>query len=146
MELNDLDSVCLIENESFKYPWPKSTLKDDFDNDPFSFYFVALVDEQIVGFLSFLITYTSSTICQIAVKNEFRRQGIAQKLLESMYCVLDKNKEVDTITLEVRKSNIIAHQLYLKNGFNDVVVKSHYYPDGEDAIYMCKEYLLCRQY
>jgi ribosomal-protein-alanine N-acetyltransferase len=45
---------------------------------------------------------------------------------------------VESVTLEVRVSNKPATELYLKNGYKIVVVKSKYYKDGEDAIYMVK--------
>ena len=50
---------------------------------------------------------------------------------------------VETVTLEVRKSNDAAIKLYEKNGYEFVVEKKHYYPNGEDAVYMVKR-LLCQ--
>ena len=41
-------------------------------------------------------------------------------------------------TLEVRASNTAAIALYTKVGFEKVTVKTGYYKDGEDAIYMVK--------
>ena len=45
---------------------------------------------------------------------------------------------VDFVTLEVRKSNIAAQELYKKYNYELVTTKRNYYEDGEDALYMVK--------
>ena len=87
--------------------------------------------------MDFWITFDSGTICQICVKNEFKRQGIATKLLQKSIEILKENN-VEFYTLEVRKNNIPAIEFYKKNGFIKVTIKKGYYTDGEDAIYMVK--------
>ena len=95
---------------------------------------------KVVGFIDFLITFNSSTIMQVAVTKECRGNGIATQLLSEMEKSFPKEIDdiVETITLEVRESNEAAKNLYLKNGYKIVVVKSNYYKDGENAIYMIK--------
>jgi ribosomal-protein-alanine N-acetyltransferase len=40
-------------------------------------------------------------------------------------------------TLEVRERNTVAHNLYLKYGFEDVAMRKNYYSDnGENAVIM----------
>ena len=77
---------------------------------------------------------------QVAVTKEFRKNGIATQLLSEMENSFPKEIDdiVESITLEVRESNEAAQKLYLKNGYKIVVVKSHYYKDGENAVYMIK--------
>jgi ribosomal-protein-alanine N-acetyltransferase len=42
-----------------------------------------------------------------------------------------------TVTLEVRRSNVAAHALYRRFGFEEVGVRPRYYiENGEDAIVM----------
>lgn len=146
MIASDLQQVLLIENESFKKPWTEKDFLYELNSNPVNVILVAHDNDMILGFIDFMITFTSSSISQIAVKKEFRRQGIAQMLLNRMYSILYKTNEVETITLEVRESNCSAQSMYHKNLFRDVVVKPHYYDDGENAIYMCKELLLCQQF
>jgi ribosomal-protein-alanine N-acetyltransferase len=51
-----------------------------------------------------------------------------------------KENKAAGITLEVRKSNIAARNLYKKLGFKDSGIRKGYYADtGEDAIIMWKE-------
>ena len=47
-------------------------------------------------------------------------------------------REVDVISLEVRKSNVKAQILYEKYGFMKEQVRKQYYSDGEDAYLMVK--------
>jgi len=81
-------------------------------------------------------------ITNIAVKEEYRGMGVGKRILESLiyYCAL---KNIDSMTLEVRKSNMVAQKLYRKYGFVEYGVRSNYYTDnGEDAIVMWRTNIL----
>lgn len=138
--LNDFDEVQAIENECFKEPYSTKDLRYEFEENPVNKIIVAENDGKVIGFIDFLITFNSSTIMQVAVTKEFRGNGIATQLLSEMEKSFPKEIDdlVETITLEVRESNEAAKNLYLKNGYKIVVVKSNYYKDGENAIYMVK--------
>ena len=138
--INDFDAVQQIENECFKEPYSTADLKYEFEENPVNKIIVAEQDGKVVGFIDFLITFNSSTIMQVAVTKEYRKNGIATQLLSEMEKSFptDVDDLVETITLEVRESNEAAKNLYLKNGYKIVVVKSNYYKDGENAIYMLK--------
>jgi len=78
-------------------------------------------------------------ITNIAVHPEFRRNNIGYLLLESLI-QLARRECVQSMTLEVRKNNIIAQGLYKKYGFKEVGVRKGYYSDNdEDAIIMWKK-------
>ena len=138
--LKDFDEVQRIENECFLEPYSTEDLHYEFEKNPVNKIIVAEADGKVVGFIDFLITFNSSTIMQIAVTKEFRKNGIATQLLSEMEKSFPKNIDdiVETITLEVRESNEAAKNLYLKNGYKIVVIKTNYYKDGENAIYMIK--------
>ena len=136
----DFDAVQEIENECFKEPYSTQELKYEFEENPVNKIIVAEKDGQVIGFIDFLVTFNSATIMQIAVTKKYRGLGIATKLLAEMEHNFPEDLEdlVENITLEVRVSNQAAVNLYTKNGYKIVVVKSHYYKDGENAIYMIK--------
>lgn len=136
----DFEAVQEIENECFKEPYSTAELKYEFEENPVNKIIVAEHNGRVVGFIDYLITFNSATIMQIAVTKEFRNKGIATQLLKEMENSFPSEIEdlVETVTLEVRVSNKPATELYLKNGYQIVVVKSHYYKDGENAIYMVK--------
>ena len=138
--LKDFDEVQKIENECFIEPYSTEDLHYEFEKNPVNKIIVAEDDGKVVGFIDYLITFNSSTIMQVAVTKLYRRYGIATQLLSEMEKSFPKNIDdlVETITLEVRESNEAAKNLYLKNGYEVVVVKNHYYKDGENAIYMLK--------
>ena len=138
--LADFDAVRAIENECFKEPYSDEDLHYEFEQNPVNKIIVAEKDRKVVGFIDFLITFSSSTIMQVAVTKECRGNGIATQLLSEMEKSFPKEIDdiVETITLEVRESNEAAKNLYLKNGYKIVVIKSNYYKDGENAIYMIK--------
>ena len=136
----DFEEVLAIENECFKEPYSRADLEYEFNENPVNTIIVAECDGKVIGFIDYLITFNSATIMQIAVTKDFRSIGVATQLLEEMENSFPKEIDdmVETITLETRVSNKAAVNLYVKNGYKIVVVKSHYYKDGENAIYMVK--------
>lgn len=138
----DIPAVAMLESACFSSPWPEEQIHYQAKENPCAYLYVALIDEDIVGYLDFMITFSSATIDRICVAVEARRKGIATALLEKMFEVLKKQKEaVEYVTLEVRASNEDAIALYEKCGFERITVKQAYYDDGEDAIYMVRSLL-----
>ena len=136
----DFETVLELENECFKEPYSRADLEYEFYENPVNKIIVAEHDGRVVGFIDYLITFNSATIMQIAVTKNYRSIGIGTQLLAEMENSFPKEIEdmVETITLEVRVSNKAAVNMYIKDGYKIVVVKSHYYKDGENAIYMVK--------
>lgn len=138
-EATNKDIPSLLELEqSFLAPWPRKYIEYELNVNPVNTFLVVTLMEKIVGFIDYWITYDSATISQIAILNEYRRQGLGTKLLQEMYddCYA---KKVRNITLEVRTNNKSAVLLYEKFGFKNVLVKPHYYDNGDDAYYMMLE-------
>ena len=138
--IDDFESVKLIENECFKQPYSDKDLRYEFEENPVNKIIVAEDGNKVIGFIDYLITFNSSTIMQIAVTNFYRNKGIGSSLLKEMEKSFPTNIDdlVETITLEVRESNVSARKLSARTFSEKVVVKSHYYNDGENAIYMLK--------
>ena len=137
---SDFEEVLKLENECFKEPYSREDLLYEFEENPVNKIIIAEHDGRVIGFIDYLITFNSATIMQVAVTKEFRNLGIGTRLLEEMENSFPKEIDdvVESITLEVRVSNQTAVKMYTKNGYKIVVVKSHYYKDGENAIYMVK--------
>ena len=103
-------------------------------NNPFSKRIEYLVDNECIGYLDYSLIYDRMEIDNFLVNSLYRNKGIGNKLM--MYFMeLAKKLEVENITLEVRKSNNIAINLYKKYGFVEVAVRKYYYGD-EDGILM----------
>ncbi len=132
-----LKEILDIENESFKRPFKEENILYELEENPFSNFYLASENNEIVGFIIFWITFDNATICQIATKKACRNKGFATKLIEFSETILKKN-EVEFYTLEVREGNIPAINLYKKVGFSIITKKEKYYEDGENAYYMMK--------
>ena len=65
--IKDFDAVQALENECFKEPYSTEELLYEFKENPVNKIIVAEQDGKVVGFIDFLITFTSSTIMQVAV-------------------------------------------------------------------------------
>lgn len=90
----------------------------------------------IVGYGGVWLSVDEGHITTIAVAPEYRSRGIGELLLNGL---IDQaiNLNADVLTLEVRVSNIVAQQLYLKYGFRPAGTRPRYYTDnGEDALIM----------
>lgn len=143
--LKDFEQICEIEQACFVEHYTREQLMYEFSENPLNKILVAYDENKIVGFVDYMITFNSATISQIAVLPNYRKKGLGSKLLEEMEKSFPKEIDdvVETITLEVRESNINAISFYKKNGYENVVIKKHYYKNGENAVYMIKR-LLCQ--
>lgn len=136
---SDVQAVANLEAASFLSPWPEEQIRYEMKENPCSYVYVATLDDEVVGYLDFMITFNSATIDRICVNEVQRRKGIAQALLDKMVEVCKRQEDrVDYITLEVRMSNSAAIALYEKNEWMRITTKPHYYSDGEDALYMVR--------
>ncbi|NLN15571.1 MAG: ribosomal protein S18-alanine N-acetyltransferase [Tissierellia bacterium] len=142
MKEDDVDQVVEIEREAFTTPWSREAFMAEVNKNKLAKYMVAEVDGRVVGFGGMWLILNEAHITNIAVKEEYRGMGVGKRILESLiyYCAL---KNIDSMTLEVRKSNMVAQKLYRKYGFVEYGVRSNYYTDnGEDAIVMWRTNIL----
>ena len=137
MRPSDLACVYALECKSFNDPWTVKQFEYEISENPISHQFVIEINQVVIGFIVFWITFNSSTICKIAINKEFQKEGFGTSLLSTMFSVLNENA-VETVTLEVNVNNTNAIKFYTKNGFSTVTIKKQYYVDGSDAYYMVK--------
>ncbi len=128
-ELAELDKMC------FAVPWSEKLFQEE-AKSAHARYFVAKADEKIVGYGGIWLVMGEGQITNIAVLPEFRRRGIAERILERL---IRTAKDAEQIVLEVRKSNDGAIALYEKSGFKKVGIRKRFYRDPiEDAIIMIR--------
>lgn len=130
--LNDL-VVCLNEYDDF---WNEKILRDEFYNEN-SEYFVVLEDNVLCGFAGLWFNLDEAHIMNIAVRKDFRNNGLGTELLKFLVDVA-KSKNKQCITLEVRDDNIPAIKLYKKLNFSILGIRKKYYNNSNDAIIMTK--------
>ncbi|RKD23578.1 [SSU ribosomal protein S18P]-alanine acetyltransferase [Caminicella sporogenes DSM 14501] len=138
MDLKDIDSVIEIENKSFKVPWSKKSFEREVKENMLAKYFVVEYDEKVVGYGGMWFIIDEIHITNIAVHPDFRGMNLGSFLLKSMIEYAE-SIGIYKMTLEVRKSNIVAQNLYKKFGFKECGVRPKYYENNEDAIIMWRE-------
>ncbi|MBU2970414.1 GNAT family N-acetyltransferase [Pseudoalteromonas sp. C2R02] len=92
------------------------------ENNPNKFVMGAYVKNKLVGLCAF-VDYNkhdvidSGTLIQMYVTAKFRGLNISKSLLLAVKSEVMKIKHIHAILLEVKKSNSIAVNTYIKNGF-----------------------------
>jgi len=93
---------------------------------------------EMAGFVFVLVNADGSAhLTTIGVAPEHRRRQLAKRLLTHVEGAL-RTRNVRTIVLEVRVSNISAQQLYRDTGYTVVQRLAKYYNNGEDCYLMVK--------
>lgn len=137
MTESDAQIMSDIDAEIFSMSWSKESFQQSLKNEYTSF-IVAADNEKIIGYCGAYKSFDEGHITNLAVVEEYRRQGVAKKLLSSMFETL-KNDGIVNVTLEVRKSNQAAIDLYTSFGFKTVGVRANFYEHPtEGAIIMWK--------
>lgn len=114
--------------------WTYSIFEKELEN-PNSQYFVALIDDQIVGFAGIWKSLDEIHITNIVTKISKRHIGIASKLLEKLI-ETSKNEISTLLTLEVSETNSNAIKLYEKYNFKKIGLRKNYYGQNKNAIIM----------
>ena len=90
------------------------------------------------GYLIFSLSLESIDVIALAIDEDYRKNGIATKLLEKMI-ILAKENHANKVFLEVSACNLAAIKLYQKFGFSKIGIRRNYYQkknEKQDAILM----------
>lgn len=140
MTMADVDGVAAVEAATFPTPWCWDAFVSEMKNVA-ARYLVAEKDGRVIGYAGAWIILDESHITNIAVLKEERGQGIGRKLTAGLMQYLS-NLGAAYATLEVRKSNMVAQNLYVSLGFIKLGVRKRYYEDnGEDALIMVCDHM-----
>jgi ribosomal-protein-alanine N-acetyltransferase len=142
---SEIDAVLAIEEASFTNPWTREMYLAELQNEGVSFFYLARdPDRRTIGFCTVWRVLDELHINNLAVLPAYRRAGIGSALLTH---VLDEGARMGAkrATLEVRRSNEAARQLYERFGFSIVGVRKGYYSNPiEDALVLWREELALR--
>jgi ribosomal-protein-alanine N-acetyltransferase len=137
---SDIDVVMEIERLSFRAPWSRNVFLEELGRE------WARVDVlrdnatgEVVAFANYWLVADELHVLNIATHPRHRRAGHATRLLAHMVEVARRGT-CRCVTLEVRRSNVVAQQIYRRFAFRAVGVRPNYYAeDQEDAIVMLLE-------
>lgn len=128
--VRDLPELLAIEKASFHQPWSAFKFIQFMAQANHSGRIVE-VDGEVVGFLMYEKHPERLHVAHVAVKPEYRGNGIGRQMIRSL-----GDHARSYVTLNVRKSNTEAQRLYHNLGFEVVRSLEHHYADGEDAFLM----------
>ena len=133
---SDLPAVLAIERRSFQTPWSLAMFVLELSK-PSGICLAADGDEGLIGYLVCSRYADVWHLMNVAVTPEWRRQGVASRLLERLF---EEAGPDARYTLEVRTSNRGAIAMYRRFGFRPAGHRRRYYHDnGEDALVMWLE-------
>ena len=132
-----LDAIHAIESASFPAPWRREFFQGEIEADG-RFNIVAKKNGVVIGYLFAMWIFDEMHVNKIAVTASERRRGIADELMARCFAFA-REAEVETISLEVRRSNSGAQDFYRHLDFKASYIRPRYYPDGEAAVVMVRE-------
>ena len=141
MRMDDLETVLLIEHQSFTMPWSRGMFQSEIRSETSRLLAAWLEEEprQLVGYIGYRIVVGEMHIVIVAVDPAWRRQGIATQMLREAL-LLGRKDDCVRATLEVRMSNHEAQQLYFRYRFAPVGTRPKYYMrPSEDALILWRD-------
>lgn len=129
--LLEIKDQLITEFDDF---WTYAIFEKELEN-PNSTYFVAIVNDEIVGFAGIWKVLDEMHITNIVTKFSKRHMGIASKLLEKLI-EASKLEKSTLLTLEVHETNTNAIKLYEKYNFKKIGLRKNYYGQNKNAIIM----------
>ena len=134
MSLSHLLEIKDILISDFDNFWTYTIFETELKN-PNSKYFIAIINNEIVGFGGVLKILDETHITNIVTKISKRHIGIASKLLEKLISEA-KKENAKLLTLEVNETNKNAIKLYEKYNFKKIGLRKNYYGQNKNAIIM----------
>lgn len=125
-----LDNVDELNNSFIS----KKYIINELKNNPFAKFLLLKEDDYVIGYIYYSDIYDRAEINQFEIEKTNRFCGKGNFLLNKMINSVEKD-----ITLEVRKDNYPAIELYKKNGFVEKAIRKKYY-NGIDGLLLERKY------
>lgn len=137
MTVDDIAYIAKIEKDCFSIPWSEQAFEESL-RLPHAHFLVVECQGKLAGYVGMYKTVDEGDITNIAVSPQFRRLGMAEKLLDRLI-EMSMELAITRINLEVRESNSPAIALYEKKGFTNLGIRKNFYEKPtENAIIMAK--------
>ena len=125
----DVSQIHEIEKACFAMPWSEESILHD-------------VKENVVArWLGMWFVLDEAHVCNVAVRPDCRGRGYGKRIFQALIDLAMENS-MAMMTLEVRRSNAVAQNLYHACGMLDVGYRKRYYEDNkEDALIMYRDFV-----
>ena len=132
---SDIEDAYKIEFQTNPTPWSKENFFSSFEVGHKSL--VCKTKNEIIGFIIFSLIKKETHLLNIAVSQEWQKNGVGTLLMETM---INQSKVMGAkkVFLEVRSKNNSAIIFYKKFNFIQDAVRADYYTgkNPEDAVLM----------
>lgn len=133
LNVEDVDKIYdLLYSQFGNEAWNKIQILESFSSGSTSFYGIIL-NNNLLCVASILQTVDDINLLDIATRQDYKRKGLARKLLSYLIGLKGQNQ---TFSLEVKSKNEPAINLYKSLGFKVLNIRKRYYKDGDDALCM----------
>ncbi len=128
----DLDSVAALEADAFANPWTREMLARELrQSDVARVYLLRAGGKRVAAFCACWLVFDELHVNTVAVDPSLRRRGLATALMQHVLAEAARDGAVQA-TLEVRRSNEPAIELYRRLGFAVEAVRPRYYTSPEE--------------
>ena len=135
MNYEDAAAVAEMEHQIFGDAWSERAVLETVKNKQT----ICLTAEKAGRRIGYLLAYAAADeadIARIAVLKEARKQGVGSELIKKLKQT-GKERGIQKLLLDVRRSNSTAKLFYVKHGFTEDGVRPGFYEDPEeDAVLM----------
>ena len=119
-EMMKIDSFC------FSAAWSEQDYREMQEQPTFSNWLLQVPTAPQAGMLSVQSVPPELQILRLAVLPDWRKQGLAQFMLEQLEIVA-KSANLESLCLEVNSANKAAIALYYKQGYQDKGIRKNYF-------------------
>lgn len=130
----DINYIKMLEKSQNVEILSNINIEDDINNKNYIF-LKLLLNEYIIGYISVSYCIDTMDIISIVINKNYSKMGFGSTLLEYIINIARK-KNIKSIFLEVRKSNIIAQKLYEKFNFKYINTRPNYYTNNHEDAYV----------
>ncbi|MDO4671065.1 MAG: ribosomal protein S18-alanine N-acetyltransferase [Aerococcus sp.] len=125
-----------IEHDAYQgvTMWRGIDFYEDMVYNARSFYLQGLIDEELIAFVGVRRDAKDVHISNFVVRPDWQSVGIGSSVLHQLQELLP-DLERDTLTLEVRESNVRAQRFYQRHGFVVERLEKNYYANNHENAY-----------
>ena len=136
----DVGQIHEIETLCFAMPWSEESILHDVRENVVARWLVLDDGEgRVLAYAGMWLVIDEAHVCNVAVHPDVRRRGYGRQIFLALMA-LAQQSGMGMITLEVRRSNLAAQNLYHACGMLDVGYRKRYYEDNrEDALIMYRD-------
>lgn len=142
MVKEDIETIVKGEEKVFGHSLGYDLIYSDLVLNPYAYYVILEIDQEIHGYVGMWIN-DNMEIINLYVDEEYQGMGFGDLIMDFVIALCEQSKILN-LSLEVRKSNIKAINLYKKHGLIESHIRKDYYKNEnnecEDAIVMIKTF------